>query len=118
MDLLLGFLLGLAAATSLYAAVRLLRSPRVLSSDAQAMHAALHAAAVMLPDLRRGLSSTSATRAVPHLRTLIQASSVALADLETVLAWNGSGAEHHRPGDPIARLLSREANRRREQQRR
>ncbi|MHB1469651.1 MAG: sensor histidine kinase [Solirubrobacteraceae bacterium] len=112
MDLLLGFLLGLAAATSIFAAVRLLRSPRVLSSDAQAMHAALHAATVMLPDLRRGLSAASATRAVPHLRTLIQASSVALVDRETVLAWNGSGAEHHRPGDRIELLLTREPHKR------
>jgi two-component system LytT family sensor kinase len=112
LDLLLGFLLGLAAAASVFAAVRLLRSPRVLSSDAQAMHTALHAATVMLPDLRRGLSLTSATRAVPHLRTLIQASSVALADRETVLAWNGAGAEHHRAGDPVQQLLSRESHRR------
>lgn len=101
MDVLLGLLLGLAVAASVYAALRLLRSPRVLSSDAQAMHAALHAATVMLPDLRRGLSADTAARAVPHLRTLTQASAVALTDRGRLLAWDGAGGEHHRPGDEL-----------------
>jgi len=112
MDVLLGLLLGLATAASIFAAVRLLRAPRVLSSDAQAMHLALHAATVMLPDLRRGLSLETASRAVPHLRTLTQASAVALADRETVLAWDGAGGEHHGAGDPLAGVVPSRSERR------
>jgi two-component system LytT family sensor kinase len=105
MNVLLGFLLGLATAASIFAALRLLRSPRVLSSDAQAMHLALHSATVMLPDLRQGLSARSAAQAVPHLRTLTQAAAVALTDRDSVLAWDGAGAEHHRAGDMLDGLL-------------
>jgi two-component system LytT family sensor kinase len=112
MAILLGLLLGLAAAASIFAATRLLRAPRVLSSDAQAMHLALHAATVMLPDLRRGLSAEAASRAVPHLRTLTQASAVALADRETVLAWDGAGEDHHRAGDQLGGLMASRSERR------
>jgi two-component system, LytTR family, sensor kinase len=112
LDLLLGFLIGLAAAASTYAAVRLLRSPTVLSSDAQAMHAALHAATVMLPDLRRGLSADSAAHAVPHLRRLTGASAVALTDLCEILAWDGVGSDRYGAGDALSELTSSARDRR------
>jgi two-component system LytT family sensor kinase len=112
LDLLLGFLIGLAAAASTFAAIRLLRSPKVLSSDAQSMHDALHAATVMLPDLRRGLSADSAARAVPHLRTLIQASAVALTDRTRILAWDGAGSDRYGSGETLGELTSFASERR------
>jgi two-component system, LytTR family, sensor kinase len=112
MDLLLGFLIGLAAAASTFAAVRLLRSPKVLSSEAQAMHGALHAATVMLPDLRRGLTVESAERAVPHLRTLIGAAAVALTDLTQILAWDGTGSDRFGRGGELTELVSSGRDRR------
>jgi len=69
------------------------------------MQSALHAATMMLPDLRRGLSETTAARTVPRLLTLTQAAAVALADHETLLAWGGAGADHHQRGHPLAELV-------------
>ena len=63
------------------------------------MQTALHAANGMLPDLRRGLSEESAKKVMPHLRTLTQASAVALGDRAQVLAFEGIGHDHHHAGD-------------------
>lgn len=68
------------------------------------MQTALHAANGMLPDLRRGLSEESAKRALPHLRTLTQASAVALGDRHQVLAFEGVGQDHHHAGDALMRI--------------
>ncbi len=65
------------------------------------MQASLHAATVMLPHLRRGLSDESAAKAVVHLRTLTQASAVALGDRTQVLAFDGLGDDHHAAGDAL-----------------
>jgi two-component system, LytTR family, sensor kinase len=69
------------------------------------MQSALHAATMMLPDLRRGLSEETAARAAPRLLTLTEAAAVALADRELVLAWDGAGADHHTRGHPLAELV-------------
>jgi two-component system LytT family sensor kinase len=71
------------------------------------MQSALHAATATLPHLRRGLSPSSAEQAVPHLRKLTGAASVALADTRSVLAIEGEGGEQVRPGDMLSRLLER-----------
>ncbi|HEY8860042.1 MAG TPA: histidine kinase, partial [Gaiellales bacterium] len=85
--------------------IRLLRMPkRVLSPEAHAMQAALHAAAATLPDLRRGLTAESAARAAPHLLELTQAAAIALADEGHVLAFVGEGHRFHAAGDDIATL--------------
>src|SRR5580704_13162809 len=88
-QVVLGVLVGWASIASLFAAARLLRRPRVISSEGDAMQSALHAATMMMPDLRRGLSEETAARAVPQLLTLTQAAAVALADGDHVLAWGG-----------------------------
>jgi two-component system LytT family sensor kinase len=100
-EVLLGVVLGWAIAASLLAAVRLLRPPRVISGEVRAMQTALHAATVMLPHMRRGLSADTAARAVPQLRTLTGASAVALGDRQRVLAFEGLGDDHHHAGDPL-----------------
>ena len=48
MEVVLGVLLGWAIAASLYAGLRLIRPPRVVSSERSAMQEALHAATVTL----------------------------------------------------------------------
>ncbi len=101
MDVVLGVVIGWATAASLLAALRLLRPARVISGEGRAMQTALHAATVMLPHLRRGLSEESAAKAVVHLRTLTQASAVALGDSERVLAFQGLGDDHHAAGDAL-----------------
>lgn len=101
MDVLIGVLLGWAIAASLLAAVRLLRPPRVISGEVRAMQTALHAATLMLPHLRRGLSEDSAAKAVVHLRTLTQAAAVGLGDRQRLLAFEGLGDDHHAPGNAL-----------------
>jgi two-component system LytT family sensor kinase len=105
-EVVLGVLVGWASAASLFAAARLLRPPRVISSEGHAMQSALHAATVMLPHLRRGLSIESASRSIPPLLVLTQASAVALADRERILAWRGAGADHHERGQPLSELVA------------
>ena len=104
MTLLLGMVLGVALTASVLAFVRLVRHPRrLLSPDGEATRAALHHAAAMLPDLRRGLTSRSAQRAVRHVRALAQAPAVVLTDCTQVLARDGAAALD--PGDPLPALL-------------
>ncbi len=55
-------------------------------------------ATVMLPHMRCGLSEESARKAIVHLRTLTQASAVALGDRERMLAYDGIGHDHHAAG--------------------
>src|SRR5687768_11482821 len=69
------------------------------------MQAAVHAATSLLPHLRRGLTTESAQPAAPHLRVLVGAGAIALADGERLLAFDGLGAGHHRPGDPLEPLV-------------
>ncbi|MGH2858710.1 MAG: sensor histidine kinase [Solirubrobacteraceae bacterium] len=95
MEVILGVLLGWAIAASALAALRLIRPPRVISPEQRVMQEALHAATETLPHLRRGLSADTAANTVGHLRTLTQALAVALADHERVLAFAGTGFEHH-----------------------
>ena len=104
MDVALGVLLGLALAASLVAGRRLVRAPRVLDPTGSAMQSAVHATTSLLPHLRRGLGPGSAPPAAPHLRMLTGASAVALADAERLLAFDGAGSDHHRPGDELAAL--------------
>jgi two-component system LytT family sensor kinase len=108
LDGALGFLVGLAVAASVVAVLRLVRAPRrILSPEAQAMQAALHAAAATLPSLRRGLDRESAPRAAPHLLTLTQGGAVALVTHEEVLAFAGAGSHAHAAGDPVELLVPR-----------
>jgi two-component system LytT family sensor kinase len=73
--------------------------------EAVGMQSALHAATATLPHLRRGLTMSTAARALPHLRALTGAAAIALADTRSVLAIEGEGREQVRPGDLLSRLL-------------
>jgi two-component system, LytTR family, sensor kinase len=108
MNLALGVLAGLVVASILVVAWRLARGARAdRTPQAVGMQSALHAATATLPHLRRGLSMSSASRAVPHLRALTGAAAIALADTRSVLAIEGEGREQVRPGDLLSRLLER-----------
>ena len=108
MEVILGVLLGWAIAASALAGFRLIRPPRVISNEQRAMQEALHAATATLPHLRRGLSADSAAKTVGHLRTLTQALAVALVDHDHVLAFAGTGFEHHDDAEWLA-LIARAA---------
>jgi two-component system, LytTR family, sensor kinase len=103
-EVALGVLLGIALAASVAAGWRLVRVPRVQDPSSSAMQSAVHAATSLLPHLRRGLGAGSAPPAAPHLRVLTGASAIAITDPELLLAFDGAGADHHRPGDPLSDL--------------
>jgi two-component system LytT family sensor kinase len=107
MDLALGVGLGIALAAIVVAVWRTMRSRRSAGAPEAAMQAALHAATTTLPHLRKGLTGRNAERAVPHLRELMGAAAIALADTRAVLAIDGEGREQVRPGDLLSRLLER-----------
>jgi two-component system LytT family sensor kinase len=108
MSVVVGVLLGAGIATVVGIGWVVIRAPRAARTPAAlGMQSALHAATATLPHLRRGLSPSSAEHAVPHLRKLTGAASIALADTRSVLAIEGEGCEQVRPGDMLSRLLER-----------
>src|ERR1700744_1364616 len=108
MSVVVGVLLGAGLATVMGIGWAVIRAPRATRTPAAlGMQSALHAATATLPHLRRGLSPSTAEQAVPHLRRLTGAASVALADTHAVLAIDGEGCEQVRPGDMLSRLLER-----------
>ena len=107
LDVVLGLLLGAALTAAALAGARLMIAPRrVLAPGDEAMRAALHAATATLPHLRQGLSAASAGRSVGHLRRLTQASALALADDERILAIDGDGAGIPRAGDALEAFVT------------
>jgi two-component system LytT family sensor kinase len=108
MDFVIGVLLGVGLALIAAVAWPVIKARRTPEApEALGMQSALHAATATLPHLRRGLSSKTAERAVPHLRALTGAAAIALADTRAVLAIDGEGREQVRPGDLLSRLLAR-----------
>jgi two-component system, LytTR family, sensor kinase len=106
LEIALGVVFGAVVAASAWAASRFIASPgRVVSDEGQAMRAALHAATATLPHLRRGLSQSTAAKAVPHLRALTQSTALALADRERLLAVDGPGAIRSLAGEPLGELI-------------
>ncbi len=72
-----------------------LRGGRHLGTPTQrATYEALHTARLAAPALRSGLTQETAARAVPHLRTLLGAAGLALADPGGLLAGEGVDAVH------------------------
>jgi two-component system LytT family sensor kinase len=107
MEFVLGVLLGIGLAVIVAAAWRVVQSSRHQGTPAAGMQSALHAASSTLPHLRRGLNARTAEQALPHLRALMGAAAIALADTSAVLAIDGEGREQVRPGDLLSRLLAR-----------
>ncbi|HLY49587.1 MAG TPA: histidine kinase [Solirubrobacteraceae bacterium] len=108
MGFVIGVLLGVGLAVIAVAAWPVIKARRSSeTAEAVGMQSALHAATATLPVLRRGLSSRTCEKAVPHLRALTGAAAIALADTRAVLAIDGEGREQVRPGDLLSRLLAR-----------
>jgi len=108
MDFAIGILVGVGLAVIAAFAWPAIKSRRSQDApEAVGMQSALHAASATLPHLRRGLTTKTAERAVPHLRALTGAAAIALADTRAVLAIDGEGREQVRPGDLLSRLLAR-----------
>jgi two-component system LytT family sensor kinase len=106
-DVVLGLLLGIALTAAAVAGARLVTAPRrVLAPGDEAMRSALHAATATLPHLRQGLSTESAGRSVGHLRRLTQASALAVADRDRILAIDGAGDGVPRPGDALEEFVT------------
>uniref|UniRef100_A0AAU2K3G4 histidine kinase n=1 Tax=Streptomyces sp. NBC_00049 TaxID=2903617 RepID=A0AAU2K3G4_9ACTN len=55
----------------------------------------LHAASLAAPPLRAGLTEDAARKAARRLRSLLGTEALCLTDRESVLAWDGPGADHH-----------------------
>ena len=105
MNVVLGVVLGMVISMSLGAVWQLMfRRGRVVAPEAAAMQAAVHATTSLLPPLRQGLTRETAKPVARALRVLTGADAIALAGADGVLAFDGPGADHHLPGDPLEDL--------------
>lgn len=77
------------------------RRPGLGTAEDRATYETLHVTSLAAPGLRRGLDAESASGALPHVRTLLGARTVAITDTRQPLAWDG-------PGDPddVADLMN------------
>ena len=74
---------------------RAVRGRRAFGTTAErATYAALHEASLASPPLRAGLTADAASRSAGHLRALLGSAAVAMTDTTSLLAWDGTGAEH------------------------
>ena len=74
---------------------RAVRGRRAFGTTAErAAYAALHEASLASPPLRAGLTADAASRSAGHLRALLGSAAVAMTDTTSLLAWDGTGAEH------------------------
>jgi two-component system LytT family sensor kinase len=104
MDNLVTALVAAAALVAVAAYARwwlLSRRPSLGTPEDRATYETLHTTALAAPALRRGLDAESAASALPHVRTLLGARTVAITDTEQSLAWDGPG----RPDD-VAELMA------------
>ncbi|MEV6487897.1 histidine kinase [Actinoplanes sp. NPDC051633] len=83
-----------ALAGAVVAVVRLRARRGVATAMQRATYDVLHTAALAAEPLRAGLTPSSAGKAVRHLRTLVGAVGLALADTERCLAYDGRGSHH------------------------
>ncbi|MBE3575147.1 MAG: sensor histidine kinase [Firmicutes bacterium] len=70
------------------------------SIGARQAQTALQIANQTLPYLRNGLTRESAQKAAEAIYGLAHFSAVAITDTQAILAFVGSGSDHHRPGQP------------------
>ena len=91
----LAVVVALAALVGAVAAVVRLRARRGIATAMQrATYEVLHTAALAAEPLRGGLTATSAGKAVRHLRTLVGAVGLTIADGDQCLAFDGRGSHH------------------------
>jgi two-component system LytT family sensor kinase len=83
-----------ALAGAVVAVLRLRARRGIATATQRATYDVLHTAGLAAEPLRTGLTRTSAAKAVRHLRTLVGAPGLALADETEVLAIDGRGGHH------------------------
>jgi two-component system LytT family sensor kinase len=99
-----------ALAAAVVAVVRLRARRRIATTMQRATYDVLHTAALAAEPLRTGLTPSSAGKAVRHLRTLVGAVGLALADGDKCLAYDGRGSHH---GDQLIAAAERAMHTRR-----
>lgn len=77
--------------------------------EGDAARKALTIATQTLSILGRGLNPESAHAAAEVIRSVTEATAVALTDTERILAHVGLGDDHHRPGTPLLTRITRQA---------
>lgn len=76
---------------------------------AKAAELSLRIASKTLPYLRQGLNISSATETAKIIFELTRVDAVSITDREKILAFVGSGSDHHRAGEPILTQSTRRA---------
>ncbi len=85
----------IAALVIAVVAVVRLRGRRAIATPTQrATYEVLHTAGLAAEPLRSGLTTTTAGKAIGHLRNLVGCTTLVLTDQENVLAWDGPGSHH------------------------
>ncbi|PKB31720.1 two-component system LytT family sensor kinase [Pseudonocardia alni] len=84
------------------------RRNTMVSPLAKATFSALHTVALAAPVLREGLSSRSASQALPYLRQLLETTAMAMTDSRgTVLGWDGTADQHQQDVQTLADTVVR-----------
>ncbi len=83
-----------ALAAAVVAVVRLRARRGIATAMQRATYDVLHTAALAADPLRAGLSPSTAAKAARHLRTLVGAAGLTIADAERCLAFDGRGGHH------------------------
>ncbi|GLZ02187.1 histidine kinase [Actinoplanes sp. NBRC 103695] len=99
-----------ALAGAVVAVLRLRGRRRIATAMQRATYDVLHTAALAAEPLRGGLTPSSAGKAVRHLRTLVGAVGLTIADAEECLAFDGRGSHH---GDQFTAAAQRAVQARR-----
>ncbi|MGY1828616.1 MULTISPECIES: sensor histidine kinase [unclassified Blastococcus] len=91
-------------------ALRWLRPGHLGTEAEHATFRTLHSASLTAPELREGLTSGSAGRAIRHLRDLLGVPAVALTDTVTTLAWDGRFGHHEQDAAALAAVVLESGN--------
>ncbi|MTI85487.1 MAG: sensor histidine kinase [Firmicutes bacterium] len=104
-----GLLLASSAVSTGLSIVYLRRSRQVnFDIEQDHMDPTLQIASQTLPYMRRGLNEETARKTAEIIQKIADVASVAVTDHETVLAYIGTGADHHKPGGPIITKATRD----------
>lgn len=83
--------------------------PAPPAAEASNAEQTLRIASQTLPIMRRGFNAETAGKAAEIIKRISEVAAVAITDNDRVLAFVGTGCEHHRPGDPIMTEATRRA---------
>lgn len=87
--------------TTLYLVRYLQKGGKMCTLEDHPLDPTLRIANETLPYLRRGLNEDTAGKTVEIIKAIADVAAVAITDREKVLAYIGTGSDHHKPGGPI-----------------